>query len=403
MQNEAAKLHFSRGEGVAGLKSSFCLMAIAAYATQTQIAHALSWMCASFRCSPHAEITMSSTVVDVQKLPSASGAVIAIRPDMLHKPSTVSCWHALFPNRVISRGFPIRDRHEGVGLEISFENMVAASRCLSLLEYGNGLIAHGLTSILIPMAELKKDFAIQWHLESKLKQKAYRLARISQILSNYPDLQNRLKKLQLEKLIQRRCFLGLAEHANVVIGTKGYQSAFAWSGCRKAPTEAVVKSHSLTLGSGFMGSFSGNGTWTRTSENLRSTIHSPQEKDIFDILDSGMEHLALLFDTAKNIGWYLPKASVALQMTHAIISMRGYQIYDESGGTCGISEASSLSFASAGPNAAVEASNAVKRSLRLKIRKYDSKSSGPVLTDFADIFTKVWHTLSNAESGLESS
>jgi hypothetical protein len=273
MQNEAAKLHFSLGEGLISLKSSFCLMATAAYATHTQIVHALSWMCASFRCSPYDEITMSSTVVDVQKSTSASGAVIAIRPDMLHKPSTVSCWHGLFPNRVISRGFPIHDRHEGVGLEISFENMVAASRCLSLLEYDNGLIAHGLTSILIPMAKLKKDFAIQWHLESKLKQKAYKLARISQILSNYPDLQNRLKELQPEKLIQR-CFIGLAEHANVVIGTEYYQTAFAWSGSRKVPTETVVKSHSLTLGSGFMGSFSGNGTYTRTSESLRSTIYS---------------------------------------------------------------------------------------------------------------------------------
>jgi hypothetical protein len=95
---------------------------------------------------------------------SANNGLIKIRPGMLHKPSIVSCWHALFLNRVISSGFPIHARQEGVGLEISFEYMVAASRCLSLLEYDHGLIAHGLTSILIPMAELKKDdaFVTAW-------------------------------------------------------------------------------------------------------------------------------------------------------------------------------------------------------------------------------------------------
>jgi hypothetical protein len=345
---------------------------------------------------------MSSAVFDVSTCSSTgSGTKLSIRPDVLHSPSTVSCWHSIFPNRVVSYGFPVHARQEGVGLEISFEHMIAASRCLSFLEYDSGLIAHGLTLILIPMAELKNDNAIQWHLESKLKQKVHKLARISHVLSSLPDPHMWLKGLQPETLTQRRCFLGLAGHANVIIGTKDYQRSFAFSGSSKVPTEAYVKTHSLTLGSGFMGTFGGNSTYTRTSEAVRSTIYSPQEKDIIDILDSGKEHYALLFDTAQNIGWYLPQISIALQMIHTIIDMYGYQVYDDSNGDLELSGSNSLGFADAGPDAAVEASNAVKRSLRLKIRKYNSESSGPVDMSFVRLFTKIWHTLNNAETRLE--
>ncbi|PMD40857.1 hypothetical protein L207DRAFT_346681 [Hyaloscypha variabilis F] len=401
IDNKAAKLEFILGEDPPGVKSSVLLKATAAYTTHAQIASALSWICASFRCSSNDEVMMSSTIFDMPKPSAANDTTISIRLDRLHNPSTISCWHALFPNRVVSRGFRIHERKEGVGLEIAFEDMIAASRCLSLLEYDDGLIAHGLTNILIPTADLKNDDAIQWHLENKMKQKLFKLARISQVLSTLPDLHNRLKGLQPENLTQRRCFLGLAEHSNVVIGTKDYQRTFVWSGSEKAPSEAYVKSHSLTVTSGFMGTFGGNGTYTRTAESLRSTIFSPQEKDIFDILESGKEHLGLLYDTAQNIGWYLPQISIALQMTHTIISMRGYRLYDENSNEFDFPETNSVSFANAGPDAALEASDAVKRSLRLKIRKFTSASSGPVDTDFTEMFTKVWHTPSNAETGLE--
>lgn len=402
IQNKAAKLEFILTEGSTRQDFQLSLKANAVYTTHTQIATAISWMCASFQSSSHTEIMMSSASVVAPEATATDRTAITIRPNMLSKPSAESCWHSLFPNRVIARGYPVRPRHEGRGLKITFENMVTASRCLTFVEYEKGLIAHGLISVLIPMKILEKDNAIQWHLEDKRNQKLCKLARISQVLSNSPALRYRLKELQPEKLIGRQCFLGLAEHANVVIGTKDYQRTFAWSGSPKAPAEAYVNSHSLSMGSGLMGSITGNGTYTRTLESIRTTILSPQDKDIFDILDSGKEHLALIFDTTKNIGWYLPQISVALQMTHAIISMHGYQVHDGSSGVPETSEVSALCFASAGPNAAVEASNAVKRSLRLKIRKYDSEGSPPVDTDFGDMFTKAWHTLSNAETGLES-
>jgi hypothetical protein len=288
-----------------------------------------------------------------------------------------------------------------VGLEISFENMATASRCLTFVGYENGLIAHGLISVLIPMKILEKDDALQWHLEDKRNQKQYKLARISQVLSSSPAFQDRLKERQPEYLMGKRCFLGLAEHANVVIGTKSYQRIFEWSRSPFAPTETSFTSHGITFGTGFMGFFGANSTHTRTSTVLRSTICTEQEEDILHVLALGRDNLALLFDTAKNLGWYVPQISLALQMTHAIISAGDYGVYDEDGE---ISNGGSLGFADPSPDAAAAAADAVKRSLRLRVKKHQSEllESESEFEDFRDIFKKVLHTLSNIETNLES-
>lgn len=338
----------------------------------------------------------SQTVISGQK-------IFKMYPDDLQRCETaesaiIPCWHPLFPCRVIAHGFPIRNRKEGNGLELSFENMIAASRCLTLTPYDNGLLAHGLSAILIPMQDLKEDDAIQWHYEDKQKQQFNKSARSSQIFSNLPALQNWYKELKAERLIQRRCFLGLAERANVVIGTMHYQREFSWSGAARSPTETNIRSLSLTLGSGFMGFFTGEGTYTLKPTSVRSVVRTFQEKDIHFALDSGKEHLALLFDVNKNTGWYIPKASVALQMTHALIFRYGYRIFD---GALEISRDNPLGFAKPGPDAATEASDAVKKSLRLKIRTPKSGSSEPHKEGFADMFQKVWHTLTDVEIGLE--
>jgi hypothetical protein len=343
---------------------------------------------------------ISSASVNAQESkPIYLGREIIIRPEILHKPSTSACWHALFHNRVVARGFPVLTRFQGVGFEISFQNMAAAGKVLSFVEYENGLIAHGLTSVLIPMKGLYKDDAIQWHFEDKRNPERRKLARISQVLHRSPFLRYRHKELEPQKLINRRCFFGLTEHANVVIGTKNYQRKFEWSCSDYASRNSCIKTHSITLGTGFLGLFSGKATQTRTSTMLPSAIYTSQEQDIFDVLDFGRENLALLFDTAKNIGWYIPKISVALQMTHAIISKGNYAIYD---GDYKISKDSALGFADAGPDAATQAANAVKNGFGLRVKRHHSESTTSEFISFCDMFKRTYHTLSDIKTGLES-
>ncbi|KAH8751896.1 hypothetical protein BGZ57DRAFT_728116, partial [Hyaloscypha finlandica] len=339
------------------------------------------------------------------KDPTQIGNLIAITGEAVHA-EALSCREYLSRacpdiSTLLLKSIELLSRHQGVGLEISFENMATASRCLTFVGYENGLIAHGLISVLIPMKILEKDDALQWHLEDKRNQKQSKLARISQVLSSSPAFQDRLKERQPEYLMGKRCFLGLAEHANVVIGTRSYQRRFDWSRSPFAPTEASFTSHSVTFGTGFMGFFGANSTHTRTSTVLQSTICTDQEEDILHVLALGRDNLALLFDTAKNLGWYVPQISLALQMTHAIISAGDYGIYDEDGE---IANDGSLSFADPSPDAAAATADAVKKSLRLRVKKHQSEllESESEFEDFRDIFKKVLHTLSNIETNLES-
>jgi hypothetical protein len=158
-----AKLELTRIVSPKGC-SRVAFIATASYGIQVQVASGLSWICASFRCSPNVDIMLSSTLFESQTLLSGQKQ-FKLPPSDLRKNATADssetpCWHPLFPYRVIAHGFPIRSRKEGRGLELSFENMIAASRCLSFVEYNKGLIAHGLTSILIPIRDLVEDDAI---------------------------------------------------------------------------------------------------------------------------------------------------------------------------------------------------------------------------------------------------
>lgn len=62
---------------------------------------------------------------------------------------------------MIAKQFTIASRYKGKGLEISFADMALLSKCLSFVEYENGLIAHGLKSVLIPVEEIPEDSALQ--------------------------------------------------------------------------------------------------------------------------------------------------------------------------------------------------------------------------------------------------
>lgn len=135
----------------------------APYQLHGQVAAAISWLCTALRNSPHRELCQSSVSVKTSKSThAASGQSLHMNKTIYFEPNDLkliknptTCWHSLFPHNVIVHGHPIRPRLKGKGLEISFANLAHASQCLSFVEYENGLIAHGLKSVLIPVAELK--------------------------------------------------------------------------------------------------------------------------------------------------------------------------------------------------------------------------------------------------------
>jgi hypothetical protein len=338
----------------------------------------------------------SSAIVETKKIKAGCYKVVVKSGPLESVPPSKTCWRGLFPYGVIAKGFPIRRRLEGKGLEISFANMALISRCLSFVEYENGLIAHGLTSILIPMNELPQDDALQWHLEDKTKQDSYRLARISQVLRLHL-IRDWHKELQPDRLVTRRCFLGWAENAKVVFGTKGYHPQFEWSGARQSPTKNHVTSYGFTFSYGFLG-IQAQGMVTKTPMAAKSSIKSKQDQDVYDILAKGNDHHVLVYDTSMKLGYYLPQVSVALQLAHSRVIKCGYRLYK---GELATTEDESFMFANPGADGNAEACLALKECFNLTVRK-DQREEHSAKESFIEFFRKEWHILSDIAEGLDS-
>jgi hypothetical protein len=366
---------------------------IATYDLQLQIISALAWICAAFRQGDRVEISHSSVSLEGKKPlggESHTGDISLVLDPLENIAAGDACWHALFPHCVIAKQFPVPSRKKGKGLEISFADMALASRCLSFVELENGLIAHGLASVLIPVEELPEDDALQWHLESKRQSSSRRSVWVSQTLQNIDTWH---KESLLHRLVERRCFLGWVGKADVVVGTKTYSSCqITESSTKTSPAVRNVTSHSITFGTSGMGSVTATGTFGRTPAAMPTHLRSSDDKDLYDLLMDGKDESVLVYDDGEKVGWCLPQASVVLLLAHLIISQRRYRVYD------GPNE-SSLGYAEPGPDGFTQASTAILDSFKLKYRKYHSE------TDFVEepmsgLLKKIWVKLTDIGNGL---
>jgi hypothetical protein len=263
--------------------------------------------------------------------------------------------------------------------------MALISRCLGFLSYTNGLLATGLKFVLVPMAELQHDNGIQSHLEDKTKQGPHKISRISQIFRQ-SKIQKWYRELKPECLIQRRCFLGWAERANLVIGTAQYRAKFEWLGAAKAPATLPVKTHAFTFSVSAMNWVTAQGSQERVPTSMKTSLSLSHQRDLFDILESSAENLAILYDNTAKLGWCLPKASVVLHIAHTILSMRKYQLYDHDQ----LVDAEDRSvFANANPDGAASACLALKACCELTIRKGQNSKGVPIETKFSEIIEAI--------------
>jgi len=149
-----------------------------------------------------------------------------------------------------------------MGLEISFADMTLLARSLNLVEYGMGLVAEGLSTLLIPVKELKEDNAVQWHLEEKFRTSSNgksRKLQASQIL-RHGEFMNWHRDLNSERLQGRRCFLGWAESAVVEVGATNLPTNVKYSGAQDCLSTGRPITYTLnggTGGAGYVGFMAG--------------------------------------------------------------------------------------------------------------------------------------------------
>jgi hypothetical protein len=179
----------------------------------------------------------------------------------------------------------------GKGLEISFADMVLLGQSMSFIEYDEGLIVEGLRSILIPVENLQKDDAIQWHLEYKRQNKLPK-RRLSDILAQ-SRFSNWHKEQKPYELIQKRCFLGWAEEVSVMIGTVEYSNTEIYvSEASLTPKTRHVKTHSISMSASSFGFFGANGSRSWQATSVPSNITLDIDKDIYDTMLDEFVHEA---------------------------------------------------------------------------------------------------------------
>jgi len=264
--------------------------------------------------------------------------------------------------------------------------MLELSYCLSIIDHKGALIPHGLTSVLIPVSELAKDNALQWHFEDKKERGLARISTISQILKK-TNIQPLRKDFRMQELEQKRCFLGWVEKANVLMGTKGYNEEFTWSEAKQL--DQVLKSYNVTFG---LGSVGGQNSATLSTVASAASKHN---RGIFDVVASSKHEHVIFYDTTDKTGWCIPKASAILHIAQVIISSQGYQTFK---GEANNRENVQLHFASPGSDGYLEALEALKQNLGLKIGK--EKETARIEEPFEDLIQNIWHSLDNIAAGL---
>ncbi|KAF4626150.1 hypothetical protein G7Y89_g12011 [Cudoniella acicularis] len=378
-----------------GYRSIEKITIIATHAIHSQIISILVWICAAVRPSTNSEIMLSSAVIETSQKKDGTSK-LSIRMSALEgtPQGGGTCWHSILPYGVIAKGFRIRDRKQGQGLEISFADMALLSHALDFVEVEGGLVLHGLQSLLIPIEELRDDNALQWHYEDKRHHKKQGRRTLLKILNDNGGFQW-LKELDPLQLSQRRCFLGWAEEAVVAMGTESHLSTnIRWSGAKRAPRIQHINTHTWNIGASGAGFVNASKGWVRERVAMRGRLTFDYDKDIHDTFNDDEKKHVIVYDNGTKTAWCLPQPNIVLHLVYRILLRRNYRLFDGEHPT---------ELQAVPPDIACggEALKILKRSLRYRVVK-DETDDGVVEEPLSCTIKQVWHLLNTIRDKLES-
>ena len=220
---------------------------------------------------------------------------------------SVMCWHSLFKDGVLACGFPIAERAEGDGLEISFPLMVLFAKVSVSMDYDNGTILLGPSSLLFPSKRLHN--AVQWH---------YVEANDNQVLVNtLNSCPERIQEGDISNLTSLKTFLGYYTHALVFLGTEELlqSNVISDSGLPKSKSRIELAREGKTA-SGFSmpGIINGmvEGKWS-LPKGLEVSL--AENREYYDRLDKAYERPVLMYDWSTKSAWLVSEVSLVLHMT----------------------------------------------------------------------------------------
>ena len=284
----------------------------------------LSWLAATFR--PSAEGLLTSSYAYFEEIsakykfdwePGFELSLVSPRYYPIdtvsdEKPEQSNCWTPLFSAGVLAQGYRIRQRPEAAfGLEIDFPVLAVLARLDGPINYEEGIIFSGKSSMLFPSRLLEAGTgAIQWHLVG---------VDDAVCMVDILEKSNWVQSRDLEQLITSRSFLGYCKYAQVLAGTKNLlDKSIVGESCIRRSTSTLEVRPEVSISTGF----TAKGIWNATlatkvvlTKGLRAQI-TGDEIDFRDRLHRTVQPPVLVFDTATQSAWLIPEISLILHIVH---------------------------------------------------------------------------------------
>jgi hypothetical protein len=278
-----------------------------------EIAQLLAWIGSALSNSPFGEnlaYGVSSVVQtgnahareDPENLTEARFG-ITYKHEPLHTTES-SCWLPLFNGMTIVPGFPIPNRGEEIGLEISLELLAAIAGISHIAQFDGGLVMKGFGSLIVPVQTTKDR--VQWHAITSQDNDTY--------LSYHDGLSSCKSRLSLaavgfDDIQTTRAFLGWCSVYTSRLGSKSINyDNIDYSGAGQADTSIHLNGAQV----GFQ-------QWATATANFsigaQQTRHYIERDGPFRNIMSAAERTpVLLFDTSEQRGYLVSATDVMLHV-----------------------------------------------------------------------------------------
>ena len=287
---------------------------------QAEVAEILAWLTAAVRVSESTELKLSrARVLFKQYSKDTEQFEFSIEPETLEDSQckTDFCWQALFVNSVIAVQFPVRERFQGVGVDISPMLMATLAGTVTAVGYRGGLILKGLSTALIPVRRLRGEQAIQWHLEVTESTENIIQIRGLEASETQSGEFEMYRVDNVDTFWKNRAYLGWCSVINILLGTNKIDySRVTWSDPVRHQKTINLNSFSVGLapaGAGIGGPSVGvHFTVAKRNRPVFMRI----EQALEDRLKLSIVKPQLLYDTFSKRAWMIPTTCMLLHMMH---------------------------------------------------------------------------------------
>ena len=267
-----------------------------------EIAQQLAWLGSALSTSPFGDkVAYAKPMLSV--VSDAAEITIKFKHELPHATETV-CWLPLFSGAVIAYGFPIPDRANEIGLDISIDLLAGLSGVQHAVEFQGGVVMKGFSHLFVPI--WKSNDRIQWHAISSENPDTYLtyhegLSKCgSRALLDDVTLED-LKTCQTIvgwcSVAQSRLGSGLANYENIHYSTA-------------TDTKSPVKCAKASLGFQQFGMAALDFEFGATE----GKCHFKRDGPYRNIVTWAEKTPVVLYDTAEQRGWLVPASEIMLHI-----------------------------------------------------------------------------------------